>query len=797
LSEQVDNARGLLEVFASQTGLKSTNVDGIPVLREFQEMELYNASSFRVSEEELFEALMKRYPEWRNPTTYQQRIMRSDTMGAMRENLGCYSGMTGNILENAVNVYFVAQRGGDQNAALEKVQQSIDIWNSTQKILELKIETGISLPNLGEALSEGLRIYQENVDIFYNLQGMKKREMTKQEYRAINQFWQNTYIVRADGVVARRDGSDGGGGTVVVSVGEPIASAGGGIAGESTEQPKSRSWQRADRLWKNAVNTYIVNGYGSPHVKNYVDNVQGKPNEQRDRWIESMTTVIAGITKEVTPEDETPDETPETDPTQPDVGVAGEVVAGLQRVIDAGMEGIKVEKQLKFGAELEAALIKFNKTFQPSWANNQTSTEFDQAQSELETNVLNKIWIGLNDIDTQIREKAYEVGIKIVHETLVAAAGSYNIYAMIGNKSEELATNIANAISNAYHSAMDSGATAVEELMETSGLPPVFMSWMAVNDVSGYRDLVDQLGEVAVNWAGSRHGTDVNDEVGLRNYHMKVGDNLTNEEIDRADSEDYKKLIINKIFLHQEGTPEKAGKIVIIILGQAQDLGDTEAGLYNIARAKAANDGYEVLTFRVGKLKNELVSETNLLPQFKMHPEVVLEHTKNVIQDRIAGRGMFEGMPKITEVSGIMYSWGGGTANRLFGTEANTRELLGDIKPTALAYIDAVQHPFWSGFGQAVENRPYCDNFYNSYQTNAGSWPTAVIPNPNGEPTIAYSPNIFKGETINGTFINGAYNGKWDLGSNGANHLSIDEKAFDENYGRSTPLDILSKFSNP
>ncbi|MBU0458069.1 hypothetical protein KKF03_01315, partial [Patescibacteria group bacterium] len=128
-----------------------------------------------------------------------------------------------------------------------------------------------------------------------------------------------------------------------VSVGEPIASAGGSVTGESTEQPRSRSWQRADRLWKNAVNTYIVNGYGSPHVKNYVDNVQGKPNEQRDRWIESMTTVIAGITEEVTPEDEAPDETPEADPTQPDAGVAGEIVAGLRRVIDAGVEGLKFE----------------------------------------------------------------------------------------------------------------------------------------------------------------------------------------------------------------------------------------------------------------------------------------------------------------------------------------------------------------------------------------------------------------------------------------------------------------------
>ncbi|MBU1124231.1 hypothetical protein KJ652_06655 [Patescibacteria group bacterium] len=84
--------------------------------------------------------------------------------------------------------------------------------------------------------------------------------------------------------------------------------------------------------------------------------------------------------------------------------------------------------------------------------------------------------------------------------------------------------------------------------------------------------------------------------------------------------------------------------------------------------------------------------------------------------------------------------------------------------------------------------------------TNPGSWPSAVIPNtadPNGEPIIAYSPNVFKGEIINGSFIEGAYNGGWDLGSNNVNHLAIDEAVFKDSYGRTSPLDILNKFSNP
>ena len=41
--------------------------------------------------------------------------------------------------------------------------------------------------------------------------------------------------------------------------------------------------------------------------------------------------------------------------------------------------------------------------------------------------------------------------------------------------------------------------------------------------------------------------------------------------------------------------------------------------------------------------------------------------------------------------------------------------------------------------------------------------------------------------------IAGAYNGNWDLGLL-ATHGTIDEEAFNEKYGRVTPLDILTKF---
>jgi len=182
---------------------------------------------------------------------------------------------------------------------------------------------------------KGLRIYQDNVDIFYNLQGLKEAELTKQEQRAINRFWQNTYIVRADGVVARRDGGDGGDGSVVVSIGEPIASAGGGVTGETTEKPRSRSWQRARRLWEKAVKKY-----SDVRARNYVDNVVGRENVQRDRWIESMGSVIAMGAGGSATEGEEGEERAKDHPTRPEAEDAGEELAALQRVIDVGVGGM-------------------------------------------------------------------------------------------------------------------------------------------------------------------------------------------------------------------------------------------------------------------------------------------------------------------------------------------------------------------------------------------------------------------------------------------------------------------------
>lgn len=251
--------------------------------------------------------------------------------------------------------------------------------------------------------------------------------------------------------------------------------------------------------------------------------------------------------------------------------------------------------------------------------------------------------------------------------------------------------------------------------------------------------------------------------------------------------------IETKLFLHQKGTPEKAGKLVIIILGQSQHLGKNTAGLYFNERADYSKEGYEVLTFRVGDLYSLIGNDTNLLPLFKLSPEVVLAHIENVIQDRMHNRGMFQGLPQITEIAGKGYSWGGGALDRIFSSEDNIRDICAGVTPTALSYVDAIQY----GGGNAVNKRPICDHFFNYYQTNPGSWPSDVIPVTDGDPIIIYNPNPFTGDTLHGTSIPGANTelDLWDAGIN-VTHGSIDEWASENDNDQVDEFDILHYFTN-
>jgi|GEM_PF-1627749 len=282
-----------------------------------------------------------------------------------------------------------------------------------------------------------------------------------------------------------------------------------------------------------------------------------------------------------------------------------------------------------------------------------------------------------------------------------------------------------------------------------------------------------RLVQQEVQNARMRNWSNIENAVEMRAYHNQIGMRVVRDDLLGKDrpSEVNLSEIKEKLFVNVPSEEESLkGKLIIIILGNDQTLADNQAGLWTEALTDILDRGYETLVFRVGDLKREIQTTFDTKGMFALHPDVVYQHTENIIRDRIMGRGVFTGMPQITEVGSLHYSWGGGTGNRLFGTPEKTAFLLNGAKLKATAYIDAIQLGLNQGLGQAVTKRPSSEHFYNVFQNNRLS--SMHIPT---APYILYYPNVFSGEPVHGRAITGAENIIQDLGYD-YNHMTIDDK---------------------
>lgn len=271
----------------------------------------------------------------------------------------------------------------------------------------------------------------------------------------------------------------------------------------------------------------------------------------------------------------------------------------------------------------------------------------------------------------------------------------------------------------------------------------------------------------SIDFAKARYGASLNDHSALTKYHQSIGESVTSDVATLCTD------LSENIFLHVQASNENTnGKLMIFILGNAQHIGDADAGLYSEGIARAVNDGYEVLIFRVGDLFKELTGNAGVQNAFALHPEVVHQHIKNTLQDRIARRGIFA---TTREVKGIVveaYSWGAGEADRLFGTQQSKEAVLGDVPLKGAAYIDGVSLGFFNAFGSSVKRKPAAEHFFNVFQKN-----TFTLSLPVETPVISFIPlprPFSRGEPVHGFDIDGAENTNRDLSSS-ETHITIDD----------------------
>ncbi|TSD00340.1 MAG: hypothetical protein Greene101449_210 [Candidatus Peregrinibacteria bacterium Greene1014_49] len=300
--------------------------------------------------------------------------------------------------------------------------------------------------------------------------------------------------------------------------------------------------------------------------------------------------------------------------------------------------------------------------------------------------------------------------------------------------------------------------------------------YAAVQKIRGGKEVFEKM----LHDARTRNGIDVNDVEAMRGYHEGMGMEL--HKNDDFTPDNISKLA-DKLFFHvPSSVTANNGKLVIIILGNSQTLAESSAGLDTVGRDHALRQGYEVLEFRVGELFHEIATNLGIQSAFKLHPDIICEKIRTVIQDRINRKGMFAGMPPVTDIVNESYSWGAGTADRLFGSEEERNETLGSVPLRAVAYIDAVRLGVFAGMGRAVDRLPAADFVYNAYQENIE--PTRT-PTNDFVINFAFSASL-DGTPMRGDSIDGAFNVDLDTTET---HDSIDDK-----YALAGMQFILGKF---
>lgn len=164
--------------------------------------------------------------------------------------------------------------------------------------------------------------------------------------------------------------------------------------------------------------------------------------------------------------------------------------------------------------------------------------------------------------------------------------------------------------------------------------------------------------------------------------------------------EDYHKSLLydentpdpKKLFkVHFSKQNDKPKPLVILFLGNCQDLewSDECAGVNKLFTEFKKRDDVDVICFRVGCAKEELMYKLGLSSDPSMHTKIVFEHSSNIIEDLINSRGIFKGRAKPSQVGIAGYSWGGGTVNKLL--DERWDKIAPDVKISACAHIDAIK----------------------------------------------------------------------------------------------------------
>jgi len=143
-----------VQVFDAQMNLTTTDVSGMPALKRLQVNDLFERCDpkWKLEMNEIPALVRARYP-------FMDAATVRGTSDSLCGQLGSFHDAVGEILFAAVEVYRSVEHGGDQDRLLENLRETIGRVNLRRAVIEIKGDTGRTLPTYEQALEEGLRLY--------------------------------------------------------------------------------------------------------------------------------------------------------------------------------------------------------------------------------------------------------------------------------------------------------------------------------------------------------------------------------------------------------------------------------------------------------------------------------------------------------------------------------------------------------------------------------------------------------------------------------------------------------------
>ena len=230
--------------------------------------------------------------------------------------------------------------------------------------------------------------------------------------------------------------------------------------------------------------------------------------------------------------------------------------------------------------------------------------------------------------------------------------------------------------------------------------------WKAVRIFNPFTVFFKVLDEIRcqrhVQDARCRYGAKTNEEI--KKYH----ESLLFNELNPNES------ALFRIYRSANNGPKP---LIVLFLGNEQDhtWSELNAGVIKVFNKFKEDGNVDVVLFRVGNYKKELMHKFLLSGDCSNHPDVIFQHSANIIEDIIKGRGMFTGSQKPSSIVFAGYSWGGGSVDRFL--KEHWEKINPGIPVLATAYIDAIKLGSYD-LGSPVKERPLYSFSHCSFYQN-------------------------------------------------------------------------------